>query len=68
MKMFRCNECGHVFDEPETWNECRGEFWGVMSYETMAGCPECYSTDFEELKSNKLDLDDEEGNEDECDN
>ena len=28
--VFRCNDCGHIFDEGEeyTWQESRGEFWG----------------------------------------
>ena len=49
MKMFKCTECGCVFEEGEeaTWEESRGEFWGVSCSETMSGCPECQG-DYEE--------------------
>ena len=46
--MYRCIECGQVFDEPDTWKEDRGEFWGVSCSETMSGCPECQG-DYEEV-------------------
>jgi len=46
--MYKCKDCGCVFDDPKRWRESRGEFWGVSAYETMIGCPECYSGDFEE--------------------
>lgn len=44
-----CLECGKVFedDEVEQWEECRGEFWGVLAYETVSGCPAC-GGDYEE--------------------
>jgi DNA-directed RNA polymerase subunit RPC12/RpoP len=67
--MYKCNECGHEFDEPERWDEMRGEFWGVMAYETMAGCPRCYSTDFDEISEDDDDEtsdDEEEGDDDDC--
>lgn len=46
--MFKCCECGHVFKEPKSWQESRGEFWGVPCSETMYGCPICEG-DFEEV-------------------
>lgn len=55
--MFRCQECGRTFDAPEEWRETRGEFWGVMSYESLAGCPFCYSLGFEEIKEGENDDD-----------
>lgn len=41
--MYRCNECGHLFEEGEqsTWSESRGEFWGSPCSEKMSGCPLC---------------------------
>lgn len=41
--VFRCNDCGHIFDEGEeyTWQESRGEFWGSPCSETLSGCPIC---------------------------
>ena len=47
---YKCNECEARFDVPDEWRETRGEFWGVIAYESMIGCPYCYSTDFEEMK------------------
>lgn len=42
--MYKCDDCGCVFDEPQTWKEDRGECHGSSSYETVAGCPECGGT------------------------
>ena len=39
--MFKCTECEAIFEEPATWEESRGEFWGFPCTETMVGCPEC---------------------------
>ena len=39
--MYKCIECEAVFDEPKTWEEDRGEFWGFPCSETVSGCPEC---------------------------
>lgn len=49
--MYKCLECGHIFEEGEqkTWNEDRGEFWGVPCSEEMSGCPICRG-DYEEMK------------------
>ena len=46
--MFKCIECGAVFEEPATWEEDRGEFWGFPCTETVRGCPECKG-DYEEV-------------------
>ena len=56
--MYKCNECGEIFDEPKEVQEGRGEFWGMPAYETMYYCPYCESEDFEEY-----DEDEEEENE-----
>ena len=57
-----CGECGHIFEEEEiaTWSEDRGEFWGQRAYETMWGCPACFSGDIEEYKESDEDEGDEE--------
>lgn len=47
--MFKCTECGRVFEEPAEWEESRGEYWGVPCTETMYGCPYCGGY-FEEAK------------------
>lgn len=41
--MLKCVECGHVFSEYElnTWEESRGEHFGIPCYEKMSGCPIC---------------------------
>lgn len=41
MEKFICLECGNIFDEPEYWEEYRGECFGTPAYETMHGCPDC---------------------------
>ena len=43
--MLKCEECGLIFDEDElaSWNEGRGEFWGMPCFETLQGCPHCFS-------------------------
>lgn len=45
--MLKCEDCGAIFEEEElaTWNENRGEFWGMPCFETMQGCPNCHSGD-----------------------
>lgn len=45
--MYKCYDCGAVFDEPIEREEGRGEFWGVSCSETVSGCPECRG-DYEE--------------------
>lgn len=47
--MLKCVECGHVFSEYElnTWEESRGEHFGIPCYEKMSGCPICEG-DYEE--------------------
>lgn len=56
--MLKCEDCGAIFEEDElaTWQESRGEFWGSSCYETMQGCPHCFSGAVEEY-----DGEDEEG-------
>ena len=46
--MYKCLDCGRVFEEPASWDESRGEFWGMPAYETVSGCPYCNSGDYEE--------------------
>ena len=55
--MFKCADCGLVFDESDiaTWKEDRGEFWGMPAYETMSGCPRCHSGAIDEIEVNEDD-------------
>ena len=41
--MFICNGCGKTFEKNsiKTWEEDRGEYWGVPCVEEMSGCPYC---------------------------
>jgi hypothetical protein len=57
MSKFICLECGHVFDEEDiaTWEENRGEYWGVMCSETVSGCPNCYGSYAKTYKCNCCD-------------
>ena len=48
--MYRCLECGHIFEDGEQakWSESRGEFWGSACSEEVDGCPLCKG-DYEEV-------------------
>lgn len=52
--MFKCDDCGHIFEEGEqaVWEESRGEFWGVPCYEKVSGCPICHG-DYDEASECK---------------
>ena len=45
--MYKCPECGAIFEEPEYETVCYEELYGVSSmfydrhYGTFASCPEC---------------------------
>ena len=41
--MYKCEDCGEVFDRPKYTRKCMGEFWGMPAYETWAVCPYCDS-------------------------
>jgi len=58
--MLKCEDCGSIFDDDElaTWREDRGEFWGQPCFETVTGCPHCYSGAVVEYRG-----EDEEGDE-----
>lgn len=62
--MWRCNECGVIFEGLAIWKEDRGEFWGQRAYETMSGCPYCHSTDVEEYKPEDYETEEEGENDD----
>ena len=38
--MYICLDCGHVFDEPDTWNEHHPYGEGYAT-EAWSGCPRC---------------------------
>lgn len=44
--MFKCTECGHIFDEPKMWSEKHED---GLPYETLSACPNC-GEHFEEAK------------------
>lgn len=52
--MFRCIDCGEVFDEPEYKHVCMESYYGVASqfdnynYASISICPCCGSEDLEE--------------------
>ena len=48
--MFKCCECGHLFEEGEqaTWYENQGECHGRIAMEMFGGCPVCKG-DYEEV-------------------
>ena len=48
--MYRCENCGHLFEEGEqaVWYENQGECHGVTAMERFSGCPLCHD-DYEEV-------------------
>ena len=42
--MYRCCECGNLFEEGEqaVWYENQGECHGVTAMERFSGCPVCH--------------------------
>lgn len=46
--MWECEWCGATFDEPDTYNEYHGE--PDRAPEVWACCPECGSTDYDEVE------------------
>lgn len=48
--MYRCNNCGTVFEETAITGEIIGEAWGRPIWENWACCPCCEDTDIEEVE------------------
>ena len=48
--MFYCFDCGAEFEEPATQYENQGEFWGAPAWEAFGACPECGSTEIDEMR------------------
>ena len=48
--MYKCPECGEIFEEPDYETVCMEELYGVgglfgdRHYKTFASCPECGET------------------------
>ena len=51
--MYKCDDCGSTFDEPEIVSYCKEEYNGVadlfghQTWGTYDACPDCGSEDFE---------------------
>lgn len=45
--MFKCNNCGHEFENCDTHFETHGLSCGP--FEEFSTCPSCRSTDFEDI-------------------
>lgn len=45
--MYRCIDCGEIFEEPTSWEE-QEEFWGARVGREESGCPFCKG-DYEEV-------------------
>lgn len=48
--MYKCNNCGAIFEYPKCESEYRGEYWGTPAYEDMYYCPECGDDDYDEYE------------------
>ena len=59
--MLKCEECGLIFEDDElaSWDEDRGEFWGTRCFETVQGCPNCFSGDVVEYREENDEGDEE---------
>lgn len=62
--MFKCMDCGAVFEEPRHVRECVGEFWGAPAYDDFAYCPACGSDEYDDFDDEEDEEDDEEEDED----
>lgn len=53
--MYKCLECGHLFEEGEqkTYRECVGECHGSPAYQEFSVCPVC-GEEYEEVKPCKI--------------
>ena len=51
---YKCFDCGNEFDDPVSFEEYRGEFWGEPAYEWLSGCPVCRG-DYEEIEEESED-------------
>ena len=49
--MYKCNDCGEYFDEPDTHTEYLSEAWGQPIYESYDYCPCCGSDRIEYSES-----------------
>lgn len=49
MKKYKCNYCEYEFDDPDSYNEAVGEYWGQPAYQTFYICPKCGLDDYEEV-------------------
>lgn len=65
MSWYKCNECGHIFEDGEFYvqSEYMGECWGTPAYDTFRYCPSCGGDEWEEAghcaKCHGIFLDDE---------
>ena len=62
--MYRCEDCGVIFETLAIWKENRGEGGGRPAYETITGCPCCRSTDVEEYDPDEEEYEESEDNDD----
>lgn len=51
--MWKCYDCGATFEEPATYQENVGDFWGAPAYESFDCCPNCKSDDIEDIDEEK---------------
>lgn len=47
--MYKCNDCGRIFEEPLEIRELMGEYWGAPAYDIFYYCPYCKSDDYDEV-------------------
>lgn len=48
--MFICLDCEAEFEEPMTYYESQGEYFGAPAWEAFGACPCCGSTEYDEAR------------------
>jgi len=61
--MYRCEDCGEIFEYPKIESECVGECWGQPAFQDFPYCPHCGSDCFEEYDESE---EENEEDEEEC--
>ncbi len=51
--MYYCEDCGAEFENPASYEETIGEFWGFPARETFYVCPECGSDRYDEVENKR---------------
>lgn len=51
--MYKCKDCGRIFDEPKLIEDCVGYYGEAPYTEYWDGCPYCESADIAEYREDE---------------